>query len=155
MTVTQPDTTSLYGRVASLLGRKVSRPDARKAGIAISNEIVALSHLNREAVLRKLGSSKDGLDAGDAAARLRTMGANSITQEEQPSIVRELLGRAKNPLNGLLLSLAFVSYLLGECAPPLLSESWSCLRLEPRLSRSIARTIRPQSSGPWSSTPPA
>ncbi len=36
MTVSQPDTTNLYGRVASLLGRKVSRPDARKAGIAIS-----------------------------------------------------------------------------------------------------------------------
>lgn len=91
-----------------------SRPDTRKAGIAISNEIVALSHLDREAVLRQLGSSKDGLDGGDAAARLRAMGANSITQEEQPSIVRELLGRAKNPLNGLLLSLAFASYLLGD-----------------------------------------
>jgi Mg2+-importing ATPase len=114
MTISQPDTTSFYGRVASLLGRKVSRPDARKAGIAISNEIVALSHLDREAVLQRLGSSKDGLDAGDAAARLRTMGANSITQEEQPSIFRELLGRAKNPLNGLLLSLAFISYLLGD-----------------------------------------
>ena len=98
MTVYQPDTTSLHGRMASLMGRKVSRPDARKAGIAISNEIVALSHLDREAVLRKLGSSKDGLEADDAAPRLRTMGANSITQEEQPSIVRELLGRAKNPL---------------------------------------------------------
>jgi hypothetical protein len=29
---------------------------------------VALSHLDREAVLRQLGSSKDGLDAGDIAA---------------------------------------------------------------------------------------
>ena len=41
-------------------------------------------------------------------------GPNLIAQEERPSIFRELAGRAKNPLNSLLLSLAFVSYLLGD-----------------------------------------
>jgi hypothetical protein len=41
-------------------------------------------------------------------------GPNLIAQEERPSIFRELAGRAKNPLNGLLLSLAFVSYFLGD-----------------------------------------
>ena len=50
----------------------------------------------------------------EAAARLKTIGSNLIAQEERPSILRELAGRAKNPLNGLLLSLAFVSYLLGD-----------------------------------------
>ena len=114
MTLSQTDTTSLYGRMSSLLGGKVARPDARKAGIAISNEIVALSQAERETVFRQLGSSKDGLDVSEAAARLKSLGPNLIAQEERPSIFRELAGRAKNPLNGLLLSLAFISYLLGD-----------------------------------------
>ena len=114
MTLSQTDTTSLRGRIASLLGGKVSRPDTRKSGIAISNEIVALSHKDRETVLRLLGSSPEGLDVGEAKARLETAGPNLITQEERPTLLRELAGRAKNPLNGLLLSLAFISYLLGD-----------------------------------------
>ena len=114
MTLSPTDTTSLHDRIASLLWGKVSRPDTRKSGIAISNEIVALSHQDRETVLRLLGSSPEGLDVGEANARLKTAGPNLITQEERPTILRELAGRAKNPLNGLLLSLAFISYLLGD-----------------------------------------
>ncbi len=114
MSASPSETISLYGRMASLLRGKVYPPDARKAGIAISNEIVALAHADRETVFRQLRSSNDGLDVSEAAARLKTIGPNLIAQEERPGIFRELAGRAKNPLNGLLLSLAFVSYLLGD-----------------------------------------
>jgi Mg2+-importing ATPase len=41
-------------------------------------------------------------------------GPNLVTREIQPTIIQELWGRAKNPLNGLLLTLAMVSYLLGD-----------------------------------------
>lgn len=114
MSASPSETISLYGRMASLLRGKVYPPDARKAGIAISNEIVALAHADRETVFRQLRSSNDGLDVSEAAARLKTIGPNLIAQEERSGIFRELAGRAKNPLNGLLLSLAFVSYLLGD-----------------------------------------
>ena len=45
---------------------------------------------------------------------MASSGPNLITWEGRPSVLRELWGRAKNPLNALLLSLATVSYLLGD-----------------------------------------
>ncbi len=114
MTLPRTGTPSFFDRVALLLGRKASPPDSRKSGIAISNEIVALSRKDPETALRLLGSSPEGLGVDEAKARLETAGPNLITQEERPTILRELAGRAKNPLNGLLLSLALVSYLLGD-----------------------------------------
>ena len=38
MSATGTGSISLYGRLASLLGAKVSRPDARNAGIALSHD---------------------------------------------------------------------------------------------------------------------
>ena len=114
MSVTGTDMISLYGRMRSLFGGHVSLPDARKAGIALSHDIVAFAHADHEAVLKQLRTSPDGLDIGEAAARLKTIGPNLIGQEARPSIARELAGRAMNPLNGLFLSLALLSYLLGD-----------------------------------------
>lgn len=114
MTVSETAGSSLYARIASLLGAKVSRPDARKAGIAISHEVVALAHADPETALRQLKSSPDGLDIAEAAARLKTIGPNSIGQEKTPGILSQLASRAMNPLNALLLSLALISYVLGD-----------------------------------------
>ena len=50
----------------------------------------------------------------EAAHRLRRVGLNRIAHERRPSLLRELAGRAKNPLNALLLSLAVASYALGD-----------------------------------------
>ena len=61
-----------------------------------------------------LGTSPDGLEADKAAARLASGGPNRIAKEDRPSVVKELWGRAKNPLNALLLSLATASYFLGD-----------------------------------------
>ena len=48
MTISRRDTIGLYGRLASLLGPKVSSPEARKSGIAISQDIMAFAHADHE-----------------------------------------------------------------------------------------------------------
>jgi Mg2+-importing ATPase len=82
--------------------------------IALSAELAAASRYDPAGALRSLGCAESGLDEGEAKARLRRLGANKIAQEQQPGIVHELISRARNPLNTLLLTLAVVSYLLGD-----------------------------------------
>ena len=60
------------------------------------------------------GHDAEGLTTEAAAQRLRTLGPNLVAHERQQSLVEELIGRARNPLNFLLLSLAAVSYFLGD-----------------------------------------
>ena len=86
----------------------------READIALSNEVLAASQTGEKAVLELLQTAPDGLDAAEAAARLASAGPNLIAQERQPNVLQELWGRAKNPLNALLLCLAAVSYFLGD-----------------------------------------
>jgi len=66
------------------------------------------------ALLAELGTSADGLTGAEAAARLVALGPNLIAQQAQSSVLRELYDRLKNPLNGLLLFLAGVSYATGD-----------------------------------------
>ena len=66
------------------------------------------------AACAQLNSSPEGLTTRQARARLRKHGPNLVTRERKPSIWRELWGRAYNPLNGLLLGLAVVSFALGD-----------------------------------------
>ncbi len=67
-----------------------------------------------EDLLRRLGSSMEGLTDTEAAARLVRTGPNQVAREKQQTIAQELAGRAKNPLNALLLSLAAVSWITGD-----------------------------------------
>jgi Mg2+-importing ATPase len=67
-----------------------------------------------EEALAMLATSRNGLGAREAARRLRRVGLNRIARDRRPSALRELAGRAKNPLNALLLSLAVASYALGD-----------------------------------------
>jgi len=78
------------------------------------DELVDLSTLSAEAACQKLGSSLLGLTAGDAAQRLVSWGPNLVTRERQPTIPEEIWNRSKNPLNALLVTLALVSYFLGD-----------------------------------------
>ena len=82
--------------------------------LALSAELAAASQCDPAAAWRNLGSSEAGLHETEAAARLHRFGANKIAQERQAGIVRELIGRTRNPLNALLLTLAAVSYFLGD-----------------------------------------
>ena len=79
-----------------------------------SQTIVLQAHQPVPALLAELGTSTDGLTEADAAARLLALGPNRIAQQAQAGMLRELYGRLKNPLNGLLLFLAGVSYTTGD-----------------------------------------
>jgi len=81
---------------------------------AETEEVLALSRLEPEQSCAQLGSGLVGLTAEEAARRLKIYGPNLVTRERKPTTLQELWGRAKNPLNALLLTLATVSYFLGD-----------------------------------------
>ena len=87
---------------------------ARDTDIVLSKEILAVSQAQEAGIWPLLRCSPDGLEPAEAKARLASIGPNLITREGRPSVLQELWGRAKNPLNALLLSLATVSYFLGD-----------------------------------------
>lgn len=64
--------------------------------------------------LAMAASSAEGLTENEAAARLRLHGPNDVAHAAQQSILTELVTRSVNPLNVLLLTLAIVSYSLGD-----------------------------------------
>jgi Mg2+-importing ATPase len=49
-----------------------------------------------------------------AQERLAAFGPNSVAKSQKPPILLELWEKAKNPLNGLLLGLAVISWLLSD-----------------------------------------
>jgi Mg2+-importing ATPase len=81
---------------------------------ADGGELFALAALSPEACCAKLAAGADGLDAEQVAQLLKQHGLNLVTRERKPTLLQEIWGRAKNPLNALLLSLAVVSYFLGD-----------------------------------------
>ena len=56
----------------------------------------------------------EGLSKTEAVSRLKKFGLNLVAGESKPTILQELWSRARNPLNALLLTLATVSYFLGD-----------------------------------------
>ncbi len=82
--------------------------------VTVSPELIAASRCGPDEALRIAGGADAGLDEADAVGRLRRFGANRIAQEHRTGVFYELVNRTKNPLNGLLLTLAVVSYFLGD-----------------------------------------
>jgi Mg2+-importing ATPase len=80
----------------------------------MTEQVVALSRLEPGPSCAHLGSRSEGLTAEEAAERLEKHGPNLVTRERKPTILQELWGRARNPPNALLLTLATVSYFLGD-----------------------------------------
>src|SRR5450631_1980228 len=76
--------------------------------------LAAVSELHPDAVCAKLLSTAEGLSETEAAARLQTIGPNLIARERKATVLEEIWGRARNPLNALLLTLAGISYFLGD-----------------------------------------
>ncbi|MBO0750769.1 MAG: magnesium-translocating P-type ATPase [Bradyrhizobiaceae bacterium] len=96
-------------------GHAATPPQARlRHETTLSGELAAASRWDCGEALQRLGGAGDGIDAAEAAARLQRFGANRVANERHGGAVRELLGRARDPLNTLLLTLAVVSYLLGD-----------------------------------------
>ncbi len=59
---------------------------------------------------------REGLTSAEAENRLRTLGPNTLSKHQGPSLVRQLLLRFKNPLVVVLLLASSVSVLTGEYA---------------------------------------
>ncbi len=64
--------------------------------------------------LKLAGGAAEGLAETEAQARLKTFGPNQVAREGRPTVLAELWGRARNPLNALLLTLAAVSWFLSD-----------------------------------------
>jgi len=77
-------------------------------------DLFALGQLAAEPLCQRLRSSLAGLTCEEAACRLQDFGLNLVARERKPTILQEIWGRARNPLNALLLTLAAVSYFIGD-----------------------------------------
>jgi P-type Mg2+ transporter len=85
--------------------------------LAISSELFEASQCDPAGVLGRLGCTDAGLDETEAARRLKRFGLNQIARERRTGVIYELINRTKNPLNVLLLTLAVISYFLGDVRP--------------------------------------
>jgi Mg2+-importing ATPase len=79
-----------------------------------AQELFALSRLSAQDCCQRVESSTGGLEAAEAGRRLKSHGLNLVARERKPSMLEEIWSRARNPLNALLLTLAGVSYFLGD-----------------------------------------
>ena len=77
-------------------------------------KLAAISQLQPAEACAILGSSLEGLSATEAATRQKKYGPNLVARERKPTIPEEIWNRSRNPLNALLLTLAGVSYFLGD-----------------------------------------
>ena len=82
--------------------------------VARDGLLAAISRLQPDEVCAKLASALEGLSETEAHARLKKFGPNIVARERKATILEELWGRARNPLNALLLTLATTSYFLGD-----------------------------------------
>jgi Mg2+-importing ATPase len=80
----------------------------------ISRRLLDAATAEPAELLQQLGTTYDGLTTETAAERLAALGPNLVAHERQQTIAEELIGRAKNPLNFLLITLAALSFLLGD-----------------------------------------
>jgi len=94
--------------------REQGRRSVRARLASESDELIALCQLEPDTCCAQLASSLMGLTPEEAERRLNIYGRNLVTRERQPSLLEELWGRAKNPLNALLLTLGMMSYFLGD-----------------------------------------
>ncbi|MCC6779294.1 MAG: magnesium-translocating P-type ATPase [Hyphomicrobiales bacterium] len=97
---------------ASKSGAHAPRGAARRP--SETDQLLGLCRLTPEQACAQLSSRPSGLDPEDAAERLARVGPNLVAREHRPSIPQEIWARARDPLNGLLLTLAIVSVFLGD-----------------------------------------
>src|SRR3974390_2887180 len=92
-----------------------SKPiEDRSERVAGDSELAAISRLEPGETCAKLETSQEGLSDIEAIARLKKLGPNLTGRKPTPPIPEEIWNRARNPLNALLLTLAVVSYFLGD-----------------------------------------
>ena len=89
-------------------------PSSHHRETAIGRRLIDAAAAEPDNLLKQLGSAPEGLTTEVASQRLAALGPNLVAHERQQNLVEELIGRARNPLNFLLLSLAAISYFLGD-----------------------------------------
>ena len=94
--------------------RQRAHPGERDRSTSHVADLFALGQLAAEPLCQRLRSSPAGLTYEEAARRLQDFGLNLVARERKPTILQEIWGRARNPLNALLLTLAAVSYFIGD-----------------------------------------
>ncbi len=77
-------------------------------------QLVEAARLVPDAVVRMVGSANAGLSEAEARKRRKTFGPNTVAGEARKSIAMQVVLRARNPLNLLLLLLASISLLTGD-----------------------------------------
>ena len=80
----------------------------------VSARLLEVALLTPDAALVKLDSSSEGLLDREAEERLEQYGANTVTHEHVKSVSERIFEQFRNPLNILLLTLAGVSYFMGD-----------------------------------------
>ena len=90
------------------------RPASAPVSDAALIEVARLSQLAPEDALQQMRSVQAGLTPSEVAARLRTVGRNEIVREARQTILNEIVSRAINPLNLLLLFLSVASVFAGD-----------------------------------------
>ncbi len=81
---------------------------------ATDSDLALIAGLTPPACYERMLSAPTGLSADEAGERLRQFGPNIVSKEQRTSLVEEIWGLLRNPLNGLLLTLCIVSYFLGD-----------------------------------------
>ena len=153
---------ALLGLLTALVIHFRSKP-ADKSHLAEADQharprdgyLVEFSRLSPGDACARVDSSLEGLSVAEADARLAKFGPNLVAREGKAGILQELWGRARNPLNALLLTLAAVSYFPGTLARPSSSPRWWFLRSPPPSFKSTGRTRRPPNCAPWCIQPRA
>ena len=99
----------------NFFSKLIHHSDSRHARRAPDDgHLGAVSRLQPAEACAEVGSHLEGLTQTEAARRQKKFGLNLVTRERKATILQELWGRARNPLNALLLTLATVSYFLGD-----------------------------------------
>ncbi|MCX7383269.1 MAG: magnesium-translocating P-type ATPase [Alphaproteobacteria bacterium] len=91
------------------------RPGVAAHGVAkVDDNLIRDAGQTVAALLAGLGSTAAGLSETEAASRLQRVGPNQVATERHLTVLQELAGRARNPLNFLLAALASISWLTGD-----------------------------------------
>ena len=108
-------------------------------------QLFSVSQLPPAEVCAAAASSPEGLSQEEAEVRQKKFGPNTVLREHRATVLEELSGRARNPLNGLLLALAAISYILGDARAAIVIASMVVLSIttafaqEHRSNRAAAR----------------
>ena len=141
--------------VQAIVGRRIDQGNMNLARALRDADLPAISRLEPAQACEQAGSTANGLTRLEAEARLENFGPNVVSRERKATVLQELWGRLRNPLNGLLLTLAVVSWFLGDVRAAVVIVAMVVLAVAPPSSRSIARTKRQPASAPWSTPGPA